>query len=75
MLVWMQMSLNAASVSIEAIVVIRDGSPGGTILVSEQIQPEWKFFPLTTTSDTNGYILLEESINEYCHEIDRECRC
>lgn len=23
--------------------------------------------------NTTGYILLEESINEYCHEINREC--
>jgi hypothetical protein len=34
MLVWMQMSLSAASVSIETIVVIRNGSPGETNLVS-----------------------------------------
>ena len=33
--VWMQMSLSAASVSIEAIVVIRNGSPSETALVSE----------------------------------------
>jgi hypothetical protein len=22
-----------------------------------------------------GYILLEESVHEYCHEVHRECRC
>jgi hypothetical protein len=75
MLVWMQMSLSAASVSIEAIVVIRNGSPARPPWFQDRFSLSGSFSPLTMTSDTNGYILLEESINEYCHEIDRECRC